>query len=100
MRTMASWKLGKYREEEVEVLVEDYDELLSSRHKAWIQVRLLDVEQTLKRLSPPHREAVFLVGFVGLSLRQAGEVAGTSKDTINRRYQRGIQEIVGYLNGG
>ena len=64
LRTMASWKLGKYREEEVEVLVEDYDELLSSRHKAWIQVRLLDVEQTLKRLSPPHREAVFLVGFV------------------------------------
>lgn len=95
---MKPWNPGRYAEEEASVLVEEYGELSGLRHKAWILVRLLDVERSLRRLSPPHREAIFLVGMAGLSLREAATILDVSKDTVARRYNRGIQELVRYLN--
>lgn len=91
---------SNYDLDEVTVLVEEYAELTFKRHKSAILVRLIDLERVLKRLSRPHYTAVLLCGMVGLTTRTAGTLVGVSKDTMHRRYQRGLREIVTYLNGG
>ena len=91
--------LGRYTAEEVEAVVEGYEELRALRYKPGIHVRLMDVEQALKRLSIPHRQAVLLVGMHGLAERTAGRLIGASQPTMSRRYTRGLAEIVNYLNG-
>lgn len=95
-----TFRSNNYSEDEVRVLVEDYAELYGLRHKAFIMVRLLDLMRAMKRLSPPHLEALFYIGLAGLSLRQAGEIAGVSHDTMWRRYSRATRELVRYMNGG
>jgi DNA-directed RNA polymerase specialized sigma24 family protein len=86
--------------EEVIVLVEEYEALNALRHKPWIQVRLMDIDRTVRKLSRPHRTAVLLCGIVGLTTRSAGLLVGESKSTMNRRYRRGMMEILTKLNGG
>lgn len=87
-----------YTLEEVTVIVEEYAELRYKKHRPFILVRLMDLERVLRRLSPKHRAAVLLCGMVGLTTRTAGVLAGVSKDTMHRRYQRGLGEIVMHLN--
>lgn len=91
---------SNYSLEEVTVLVEEYAELRDKRHKTSILIRLVDIQRAFRRLSKPYREAVLLCGMVGLTTRTAGVLAGVSKDTMNRRYHRGLREIVTILNGG
>lgn len=92
--------LGKYTPREVEALVEGYEELNASRHKSWIQVRLMDIDQCLRRVNPDHATALVYYGMAGYPLRQVASAVGVSKDTILRRYRRGLQELVDYLNSG
>lgn len=92
--------MSQYTSKEVEVLVSEYQELCAVRHKSWIQVRLLDVERASKRLSKPLFEAVILCGVHGLTMRTAGVLVGKDPATMLRRYMRGIDGIVTYLNGG
>ena len=94
------WKAGNYTIDEVTALVEGYSELTSLRYKPVIQVRLMDMDKQLKRLSRPYLEAVLLVGMVGIAERTAGRLVGASQHTMSRRYRRGILELVKYMNGG
>ena len=89
-----------YSDDEVEALVEGYDELRGKRHRVFILVRLLDLELALRRLSLPHRQAVLLCGMVGLTTRSAGKLVGVSATTMHKRYRRGLREIVNILNTG
>lgn len=89
-----------YSEEEVEAVVEGYDELTGLRHKSFIQVRLLDVELAMRKLSMPHRQAVMLCGLMGFTTRAAGGIMGVSSTTMHKRYRRGLRELVQILNGG
>ena len=89
-----------YSEEEVEAVVEGYLELNEIRHKSFIQVRLLDLERVLPRLSLPYRQAILLCGMVGLTTRTAGRLLGVSNVAMHKRYKRALREILRQLNTG
>lgn len=89
-----------YSEEEILVLVNDYDELSYLRSKSWVQVRLMDIDRAFKALRPKEREAVLLCGMVGLTVRSAGKLVGVDFTTMFRRYVRGLDYLARYLNGG
>jgi DNA-directed RNA polymerase specialized sigma24 family protein len=90
---------NNYAEEEVRVLVEEYPELTHLRSRQWIGVRLMDLDKVLAQLPPVYKEAVILCGIVGLTVRSAGVILGVSKDTVHRRYLRGLDEVVKRMNG-
>jgi DNA-directed RNA polymerase specialized sigma24 family protein len=89
-----------YSAEEIEAVVENYDELQYLRYKSWVQVRLMDIDMALRSLRPKHYEAVLLCGMFGLTVRTAGILVGVSKDTMHRRYVRGLGDLARFLNGG
>lgn len=93
-------RYGRYTTEEVEALVEGYTELIGYRHKPYLMVRLLDIQRSTKWCSKITRDALFFVGVLGLPLREAGNAMEVSKDTAQRRYKRGLQELTRKLNGG
>lgn len=93
-----SWK-GKYSVDELTVLVEGYEELYSWETKGWILVRLFDMWRAYEHLSKEHRQAVLLVGMLGYSTRQASAMLDVSHTTISKRYNRGIENMLNYLNG-
>lgn len=93
-------RIGSYDEDEVRVLVEEYEELRGGRSRAFVHVRLMDLEQALKKLPLKLRQAVYLHGQLGLSTARAGEILGVSKDTVRRRYTNGLAHILKTLNGG
>jgi DNA-directed RNA polymerase specialized sigma24 family protein len=95
-----TYRYGKYTEEEVEALVEGYTELIAYRHKPYLMVRLLDVQRAIRWCSQKSRDALFVVGVLGIPLRDAGVALEVSKDTAQRRYRRGLQELTRKLNGG
>ena len=89
-----------YGSEEVECLVEDYEELNGVRSKAWVQVRLMDLDLAYASLPPAEKEAVLLVGFMGLSVRTAGDLVGIDHPSVMwYRYQRGLDYLSRYMNG-
>ena len=91
---------GKYTEDEVRELVEGYEELRTLRYKAWIHVRLIDLDRVLRYLPRVYREAIVLHGMVGLTTRAVGELVGASHTAVRKRYIRGLQQLVTRLNGG
>ena len=93
-------RIGSYDEDEVRVLVEEYEELMDSRSRAFVHVRLMDLEQAMRRLPLKLRQAVYLHGQLGMSTRSAGLLIGVSKDTIWRRYNHGLAHLLKTLNGG
>lgn len=96
---MASPKTANYTAEEVEALVELKAELDPAAMKlAWL-VRLWDLDTAIRRMPPKEYQAVLLIGLVGIDTRTAGNALGVSHMTVWRRYQRGIEWIVNYLNG-
>lgn len=89
-----------YSDKEIEVLVEDYEELSGLRSKAWIQVRLMDIDKAWEALPPTEKEAVLLVGFMGLRLQTAAKLVDQKLSTMWHRYTRGLRYLASYLNGG
>jgi DNA-directed RNA polymerase specialized sigma24 family protein len=91
---------GKYSREEVESILEGWEELRELRHKAWIHVRMMDVDRILWSLPRVYKEAILLCGLVGLTTRTAGKLAGVSHTAMRKRYIRGVERLVIRLNGG
>lgn len=89
-----------YSDKEIRVLVDNYEELNDLRSKAWIQVRLMDLEQAWAALPPAEKEAILLIGFMGLRLHTAGAVMDENLKTMWGRYTRGLHYLASYLNGG
>ena len=89
-----------YSPEEIETLVEEYEELNDLRSKSWIQVRLIDLDRAFVRLPRVYKEAILLCGFVGLTTRSAGKVLGISHEAVRKRYIRGLDNLARLLNGG
>lgn len=89
-----------YTAEEVEALIEGYLELSENcRHKAYIQVRLLDIEATLRRLRPAERNAIFLCGIMEITVRTAADILGVDHVKMWRRYRKGLDILLAKLNG-
>lgn len=92
---------ANYSTNELDALVTEYEELADFRgKKAFIHVRLIDVDRVLKRLPPVEAEAVFLCGIVGHNFREAGKLVGVSHTTMRRRFLRGLDYMAHLLNGG
>lgn len=89
-----------YSTDEVKALIEDYAEWVEYRDRVFILVRLMDVEQACSALRPKEGQAVLLLGLFGYTAESAGALLGVSADAMWKRYQRGIERIVSYLNGG
>jgi len=90
-----------YSYEEVVVLVEEYESLNALRAtRPGIQIRLMDIDITLSKLSKVYREAVYLCGVVGLTARTAGKLLGVGKDTMRARYVKGMDALYEIINGG
>jgi DNA-directed RNA polymerase specialized sigma24 family protein len=88
------------KESELEVLVKEYEELDGLRHKAWIHVRLMDIDQAWDCLPPTEKEAILLLGFMGLRLDTAAAIMDVGRVTMWDRYNRGLRYLASYLNGG
>jgi DNA-directed RNA polymerase specialized sigma24 family protein len=93
-------RFGTYSLEEVEAILDGWEELQELRHKAWIHVRVMDVERTVRRLPRVYREAILLCGMIGLTTRTAGKLVGVSHTAMRKRYMRGLDVLVIKLNGG
>lgn len=62
-------------------------------------VRLADFSRAYKKLSPPLRAAVLVIGLAGMTVRESEEVLDCSYPTIWRRYNRGLEDLHAYING-
>ena len=95
-RTMRS---GKYTQDEVATLVEEWAALRESR-RSFIRVRLMDLERNIPRLTPPLRQAVVLHGLIGFPQRTVAQLVGTTQPTVGRRYVNGLEQLMTLMNGG
>lgn len=93
------WR-SNYTLEEVEALIEGYEELQGVKHKAYVLVRLMDIDRALPLLTLKQRQAVFLVGMLGMDTRSAGDVLGISHEAVLKRYRHGLVRLTEILNRG
>lgn len=92
-------RVGSYSIEELEALVEGYEELrYVGDTKAWVLVRLCDLSRAFNRLDRNHQRAVLLMGMYGLTSRAAASYLGVSHTTVANRYRNGLQAMQNYLN--
>lgn len=92
---------ANYGYDEIVVLVEEYESLNALRAtRPGIQIRLMDIDMALHKLSKVHREAVFLCGFLGLTVRSAGKVTGVGKSMMHKRYTRALDALYVIINTG
>jgi DNA-directed RNA polymerase specialized sigma24 family protein len=89
-----------YSDEEIKVLVEEYQELNGLRSKSFFRVRLMDIDDAITHLRLKERQAIFLCGIVGLTERTAGALLGVSHVAMHKRYRSGLVSLARYLNGG
>jgi RNA polymerase sigma factor (sigma-70 family) len=92
-------RIGSYDEDEVRVLVEEYEELKYSS-RAFVRVRLMDLDRAIKKLDPPLRQAIVLHGQLGLPQRETARLVGCSQSTLHRRFTNGLDQLLKTLNGG
>lgn len=90
---------ASYSYEELDAIAEGYEELRESDNKAWILVRLIDLQRAYGFLSKEQRCAVLLVGMLGYSTRQAAPLLEVSHTTVAKRYATGLDAMRNFLNG-
>lgn len=91
---------AKYTLDELTAITDEWEAWQGLKSHINILVRCMDVENALKHLGPVEREAVFLVGICQLTIREAAEVTDVYPMKMWRRYQRGLEAMAHYLNGG
>lgn len=96
---MTSPPQSSYTVDEVEAIVDLYYEAKPVATRLSTLVRLWDVERAIHALPPKERESLFLIGLVGFDSRTVGTALGVDYTTAWRRYRRGLEYIVNYLNG-
>jgi len=90
---------SNYTLEEVEGLVEMYEEVEAIKGQLWVLVRYADLDIALQKIPPVLRQAVLLIGIFGVDTRWAGDVLGVPHVTMWRRYRMGLQWLTNRLNG-
>lgn len=88
-----------YGETEVALLLGHYAALEGRRGRAWVAVRLIDIDRALAALPEEERTAVVLHGIRQRTLADTARAVGVSLTTIHRRYWSGVHRMVDYLNG-
>jgi len=99
-----SRRAGRYTEEEVRTLIEEYVALKAkvdtTRPALRYLVMMADLERALKRLPRNYREVVLLHGLVGLSSAEAAAHMNVSPRAVGKRYHRALEEVHYLMNGG
>lgn len=95
---------NNYSREKVRGLVEEHEAL---REKADVTemglvhlVQLIDLERSLPLLTLKQRQAIFLMGTVGISVYHAARILGVPTMTCWRRYQHALTVLTEVLNKG
>lgn len=97
---MVKNKYANYSSNEIEGLIEYYAERDVFTSKLQWLVRFCDLDLAIREMPPKEYQAVLLVGILGLPLRVAAKSLEVSKDTVWKRYNRGIVWLANWLNGG
>lgn len=92
-----SRKLGRYSKGEIAGILKGSTSA-NLDHKE-TQIRLIDVMNAMRALSPKQREAVFLVNVCQLTLREAADYCNVTLNAMWERHNRGLLNVVNYLNG-
>jgi hypothetical protein len=90
-----------YTRHEMAALIERYAlavSMVNSSTRQALIVRLMDIDAALARLSPPEFEALTLVGLKQLTAQEAALAVGVDESTIRRRRDRGLDDLVRYVN--
>lgn len=96
---MPSRSAGRYDENEVQALIDNYLELRYLKHRASIHVRLMDLERAMQMLPRKLFEAVLVYGLLRFTARAAGEALHISHTAATKRYRQGFEQIMQTLNG-
>lgn len=97
---MTYWRsAGRYTENEVQALIDNYLELRYLKHRPSIHVRLMDLEVAMRGLPRKLYEAVLVYGLLRFTERAAGEALHISNTAVRKRYRRGFDQIMQTLNG-
>jgi DNA-directed RNA polymerase specialized sigma24 family protein len=104
--TTKTARTGRYRRDEVEALVEGYEELREQRdvdrkRRLRIVHGLLDLRSALPMLTTKERQAIFLMGQLGFTERQAAEILRLDNPaTMWRRYQYALTRLTEIMSRG
>lgn len=97
---MTRWlSAGHYDESEVHALIDGYLDLRHKKRRPYLHVRLMDLEVAMRHLPRRLFEAVLVYGIFRFESRAAGEVLHISHTAVQKRYRRGVEEILFRLNG-
>jgi DNA-directed RNA polymerase specialized sigma24 family protein len=96
---MYSRSAGRYSENEVQALIDNYLALRYLKHRPNIHVRLMDLEVGLRHLPRKLFEAVLVYGLLRFTARAAGEALHISHTAVTKRYRQGFEQIMFTLNG-
>ena len=92
-----------YTRDEVEVLIEEYEELINlpdtTRKGLMILLRLMDIQRAVRRLPMFERRVVVLYGMGRLPAREVGQILGVSWVQVLRMYIHGLRRTIALLNG-
>lgn len=97
---MTRWRnAGRYDENEVQALIDNYLELRYLKHRPSLHVRLMDLEVAMRRLPRKLFEVVLVYGLLRFDSRVAGEALHVSHTAVRKRYRQGFDQIMLTLNG-
>lgn len=96
---MPSRSWGRYDENEVQALIDNYLELRYLKHRPSLHVRLMDLEVAMRHLPRKLFEAVLVYGLLRFESRAAGEALQISHTAVMKRYRQGFDLIMLRLNG-
>lgn len=90
--------------EQVEALVEDYQQLAeladtSPRGMRWL-ILLIDLNVVLEQLTPREWEVVLLHGLLGIPARETAQELAISHTAVVKRYRQALEYIHWQMNGG
>lgn len=97
---MTYWpNAGRYDENEIQALIDNYLALRYMKHRPSLHVRLMDLEVAMRHLPRKLFEAVLVYGLLRFESRAAGEALHISHTAVMKRYRQGVEQILYRLNG-
>lgn len=97
---MTRWlSAGRYDENEVIALIDNYLDLRYMKHRPSIHVRLMDLEVAMNHLPRKLSEVMLVYGLLRFTERAAGEALAISGREVRRRFRQGVDLILYRLNG-
>ena len=97
---MTDWRsFGRYNENEVQYLIDNYQWLQYLKHRPSIHVRLMDLEVAIDYLPRKLYEAVIVIGLLRFTDRAAGEALHISHSAAQKRYRQGVDLMLDRMNG-